>query len=156
MNKIYLTLVLLLTACGPSIATIRYELPPNLPNVVDSPLPDSPDKVAIPDAQNYAIPLVKGMQSPQDGILISPELAKRVKLWQLDDQEIRALYQLDKNIWKAEKVIFDERLAQSNQTIQTLMPNSWWYNHKDSFIFIGGIIVGTVTTSMVVYGLKNL
>lgn len=131
---------MVLTACGGGTVAVQYRGMPDMA-VETKPLPDRPDKTPIADGKDYVVPLSNGDKAPADGVLLSPDKAARVKLWQLDYDELRALYNTDREVWKQTRIVYEERLGQANEEIRRLQP-SWWDQHRLEIGVVTGIIGG--------------
>ena len=118
-------------------------------------LPDRPDKDPIPADKDWVVPLAAGSAAKQDGILLSPEKAGRAKLWQDSYNALRNLYDIDRQIWTQQRIVYDERLSQANGEIKRLSP-SWWDENKGTLSWVGGFLMGAATSVAIVYGLEHV
>jgi hypothetical protein len=142
-------------ACGAGNTVVQYKgIPDKHMRVEENPLPDRPDKEPIPPAEDYVYPVTQGDPAPADGVLLSPAKAARAKKWQIGYDEIRGLYEQDRQVWKQNRIIYEERLDLANQEIGRLQP-SWWDQNKGTVAFIGGVVLGAFVTVGVAYGLDQ-
>jgi hypothetical protein len=140
-------------SCASSVG-VRFDYPKNLPNL-DVALPDRPDKDPITPELDYSIPLQKGNIASADGVLLSPAKIARLILWTISYNDIRTRYEQDRIIFKQIKIIYDERLNQAQNEIDRLQP-TFWDKNGPVIILLAGFIAGSLITTGIVIGLKNL
>lgn len=155
MIKMISVLVVAIFGCRASTAVPQY---PNISEkqyVENKPLPARPDAEKIPADKDWVKPLAAGQCTQQDGVLLSPDKAGRVKLWQESYNALRDMYDLDRQIWQQHRIVYDERITQANAEIKRRSP-SWWDEHSASISWAAGFIIGAATTVTIVYGLDNI
>ena len=142
-------------ACGRTIPVVQYKgIDDKAFHVEERALPDKPDSDPIPEDKNYAHPLTKGQSAPADGVLLSPEKSARALKYKVGYNEILNLYQADRDVWRHNRAIYEERLKQANAEIKRLAPD-WWAAHIGSIGFVGGLIFGSMLSVGIVYGVRE-
>ena len=155
MRNILAVFLVLTIGCG-SAAPIRFGgIKDPAFRVEDKPPPPRPDKDPIPPEKDWAVPLVKGAEAPDGGVLISAEKAVRAAKYKARYNEAITLWDLDKKVWKNVRVIHEERFGQANRVIKDLTPG-WWDANKGTVGFITGIVIGITLTIFVVYGVDRV
>jgi len=150
------TLILIaLVGCAASTPVPQYAGIDPKQYVETKTLPDRPDKDPIPADKDWVLPLPAGQTAKQDGILLSPDKAGRAKLWQEGYNSLRNLYDIDRQIWTQQRIVYDERLSQANAEIKRRSP-SWWDENKGTLSWVGGFVMGAATSVAIVYGLEHV
>jgi hypothetical protein len=147
--------LIFLVSCAASTPVVQYAGIDPKQYVETKTLPDRPDKDPIPADKDWVIPLAAGQTAKQDGVLLSPEKAGRAKLWQDGYLGLRSLYDIDRQIWTQQRIIYDERLSQANAEIKRRSP-SWWDENKGTLSWVGGFVMGAATSVAIVYGLEHV
>ena len=134
---------------------------PQYPNISDKQyvesrsLPVRPDAEKIPVDQDWARSMVAGACTPDPGVLLSPDKAARAKAWQNGYNNVRELYELDRQVWQQHRIVYEERMSQANAEIRRLSP-SWWTENKGNILLAGGFIMGAASSIAIVYGLDRV
>lgn len=87
------------------------------------------------------------------GIAMSEAKAARFGLFKIRYKELRTNYVSDRNVWAAQRELYETRLKLADKAIQDLQPG-WWDRHKGEFGVIGGFILGTAMT-ISIYAIAN-
>ena len=120
--------------------TRRPELRTLPPNPRTEPLPD---KFA---GEEWVEPAEVGQVVAKPGLLVSEARVARDILFRTRYDELRTLYDEDRNVWVAHRDYYEQRLAQADGVIRDLQPN-WWDQHKDYFYLAAfGILAGYTLT----------
>ncbi len=155
MRFLLALLLSVMVACGGSMPAMQYQVTmPQVVKVEEKPLPERPDAQKIPAEKDWVVPLDKGEKAPDPGVLLSEDKAARVKLFQIDYNELRGEYEADRKVWEQTRIIYEERLNSANNEIRHLQPN-WWDSNKGTIGFIGGFVLGGLATVGVVYGVEK-
>jgi hypothetical protein len=83
------------------------------------------------------------------GIAMSEAKAARFGLYKIRYKELRTDFVSDRNVWKAQRELYEKRLQLADQAIQDLQPG-WWDRHKAEFGVIGGFVLGAAMTIAIV------
>lgn len=149
-------LILLVTiGCSASTPVLQYPKLNDKQRVEEKSLPERPDAVAIAPENDWVKPMKAGDSTDKPGVLLSPDKAARAKKWQDGYNNLRDLYELDRQIWVQHRIVYDERIAQANAEIKRLSP-SWWDENKSQILWVGGFVMGAATSIAIVYGLDNV
>ena len=147
MQRVLVLVILASIACSPVQPTVIYKgISDPAMRVEERSLPDRPDAVPLTDAQNASYPVTKGSAAPVDGIVISPDKVARILKLKAGYDELRGLYQADRDIFKQNRLIYEERISQANAEISRLTP-SWWDRHGASVGVIIGLVGGAALTA---------
>jgi len=153
--------------CGASTPVVQYAGISEKQHVEKKKLPDRPDATPIAKADDWVKPLpaatctikkkdgtTETVQT-KDGILLSPEKAVRAALYKDGYNNLRDLYEIDRQIWGQHRIVYDERLGQANAEVKRLAP-SWWDRHKTSIACAAGFAAGAVATVAIVYAVDEV
>ena len=141
-------------ACGGKQAPRYRTTMPAVYVVEKKKLPASPAAEPIPPDKDWVVVVMQGEKVPEDGILLSAEKAARAKKWQLSYEELRGLYEADRDVWVQTRLIYEERIDQANKEIQHLQP-TWWDSNKGTIAFITGAVMGSALAIGIAYGLDT-
>lgn len=147
--------LVLLVACVAPAAVPQYAGIDPKQYIETKPLPARPDADPIPAADDWDQALLAGQAAPQNGILLSPQKAGRAALWKDDYNSLRNLYELDRQIWTQQRIVYDERLSQANAEIKRISP-SWWDENKGTLAWVGGFVMGAATSVAIVYSINHV
>lgn len=78
------------------------------------------------------------------GILEGETRAARDGLFRLRYREIRVLYEADRQVWGAQRSLYEGQLQRADQHIQSLRP-SWWQQNVLGLGLAGGFLLGAAT-----------
>ena len=149
-------LILLVSiGCSASTPVVQYPQISDKQHVEDKVLPERPDAVAIAPENDWVKSMKAGDSTDKPGVLLSPDKAARAKKWQDGYNNLRDLYELDRQVWQQHRIVYDERISQANAQIKRLSP-SWWDENKSSLLWAGGFIMGAATSIAIVYGLDHV
>lgn len=152
-----LTALILLFAIGCSASTPvpQYPAMSEKQQVENKVLPERPDAVAIAPENDWVKPMKAGDIVDKPGVLLSPDKAARAKKWQDGYNNLRDLYDIDREVWQLHRVVYEERTNQANAQIKRLSP-SWWDEHSATISWAAGFVLGAATTVTIVYGLDHV
>lgn len=151
-------------ACGSSNSVPQYPGIGESHHVEAKKLPPRPDAQAIAKEDNWSEPLPSATctvestgetVATKDGVLISPDKAIRAIRFKDSYNNLRDLYEIDRQIIGAQRVVYEERLAQANSEIRRLSP-SWFDRNKGTLGWVGGFVAGAVTTVAIVYAVDEV
>ena len=156
MRQVLSILMVFAIGCGSTApVVVQYSGVPERQHVEKKELPEPPDAKPIPAEEDWVKPLPAGKAYDKDGVLISPAKAARAKQWQLGYKSLRDLYEIDRQIWEQQRIVYDERLGQANKEIERLSP-SWWSDNKGTVGLVTGIVLGVATTIGIVYAVDEV
>jgi hypothetical protein len=117
-------------------------LPQGVPATSDFVEPSEPGSCL--DAQGRPV-----MDAPRPcpnraGILVGETRAARDGLFRLRYRELRVLYDADRQVWQAQRALYEGQLQRADEHIQSLRPN-WWQQNALGLGIGGGFLLGTVT-----------
>lgn len=165
--------LLLVLACASACAGAK-PLEPTIPEgkrVETEPLPPDPETEKLDSnvpPEDWVEPLepgtcidasgkpVAGAPKPcpvRAGIGMSEAKAARFGLFKIRYKELRTNYVSDRNVWAAQRELYETRLKLADKAIRDLQPG-WWDQHKGEFGVIGGFILGTAMT-ISIYAIAN-
>jgi hypothetical protein len=161
--RLLVILAVLSVGCGAATPVVQYKGIPEAQYVEQKKLPDSPASEPIAKKDNWVKSLPasvctdeKGVERKTDhGIVMSAQKAARAKRWQDAYNNIRSLYELDRQIFGQHRIIYDERTKQANEEIVRLSP-SWWDENKGTFGWGAGFVAGAAATIAIVYAVDEV
>lgn len=128
---------------------------PQAHRVEEQPLPPDPAQEKLPDGVpvgDWVEPLEAGSCAqapatcpPRSGIVVSEARAARDALYRIRYPELRRTFEADRQVMKAHRELYEERLRHADLAIQKLQPG-WWQRHGSSIAFIGGFLLSTVAS----------
>lgn len=154
MRKVAAAMALTVFACGQSMPAVQYRGISESKRVEERKLPARPDDKPIPERHDWIRVMASKSCTDRAGILFSAEKAARAKLWQMGYIDLRDLYELDREIWVQQRIVYEERLGQANTEIRRLSP-TWWDSNKGTIGWASGFVLGVVATIAVVYGVEE-
>jgi hypothetical protein len=165
MRKTILVVLAFLSGCA-TLAPVPLTIP-ETKWVETQPLPADPSTAKVPFSDgDWAVPMdeeecitkdgmpVADAPKPcpgKGGILVSEEKIARLKLFQLDSNQLRQNYAADKLVWAAQRMLYEARLKDAGEAIQKLQPD-WFQLHATEIGMLFGMLVGVGTAVGVVYG----
>lgn len=166
MRFAVILLLLLIAGCATTAPVVEPTVPA-WKMVEAEPLPPDPatEKVPFQDG-DWAVPmdeeecitkdgkLVADAPRPcpgKGGILLSEEKTARLKLFQLGYQQLRVNYVADRQVWAAQRVLYETRLKDAAEALHRAQPN-WFQAHAFELGLFSGIVVGVGTVIGVLYG----
>lgn len=153
--RVFALIVLLICGCSASTQVLQYPKLSEKQHVESKALPERPDAVAIPKEQDWSRALPASKCTDVNGVLLSPEKAARAKGWQDGYNNLRSLYEIDREVWQQHRIVYEERTAQANAEIRRLSP-SWFDENKGTLAWVGGFLMGAATSVAIVYALDNI
>lgn len=78
------------------------------------------------------------------GILVGETRAARDGLYRLRYRELRVIYEADRQVWSAQRAMYEGQIQRADEHIQSLRPN-WWQQNALGLGLAGGFLLGTVT-----------
>lgn len=147
--------ILLVVACSASTPVPQYPAMSEKQQVENKALPERPDAEKIASENDWVKPMKAGDSTDKPGVLLSPDKAARAKKWQDGYNNLRDLYELDRQVWQQHRIVYEERQNQSNALIKRLSP-SWWDENKSQILWVGGFVMGAATSIAIVYGLDHV
>lgn len=78
------------------------------------------------------------------GIVVGETRAARDGLFRLRYRELRVTYEADRQVWAAQRSLYEGQLQRADAHIQSLQPN-WWQQNALGLGIAGGFLLGTVT-----------
>lgn len=155
MRALLVAVLIGTVACGSTMPALQYQVTmPQIVKVEVTPLPARPDDRPIPEDKDWVVPIDKGEVAPDDGILLSEDKAARAKMFQIDYDQLRGMYEADRKVWEQTRIIYEERLNSANSEIRRLQP-TWWTENKGTISFVGGVVLGGLLTVGAVYGVEK-
>lgn len=100
---------------------------------------------------------VAGATSPcpgKAGIEVSEARAARDALYRIRYPEMRRMYEADRQVWAAQRDLYEERVRTAQTELQKAQP-SWWQQHGPALGMVAGFVVGAVMTVAIVYGVNQ-
>lgn len=79
---------------------------------------------------------------PRSGIAISEARAWRDAQYRIGYQELRRNYEADRQVWVAQRDLYEAQIQADAQEIERLQP-SWWSLHRGEILATVGVIAGT-------------
>lgn len=153
--KVVALILLVTIGCSASTPVPQYPAMSEKQLVENKPLPERPDAEKIAPENDWVKPMKAGDVADKPGVLLSPDKAARAKKWQDGYNNLRDLYELDRQVWVQHRIVYDERISQANATIKRLSP-SWWDENKSQILWVGGFVMGAATSIAIVYGLDHV
>lgn len=164
------TLLLVIVASG--CATTSPVPPPTLitaSQVVETkPLPPDPSLEPLPagtppgdsvepleagSCLDKAGKAVSGASSPcpvKPGIVSSEARAARDALYRIRYPELRKMYESDRQVWAAQRDLYEERVRTAQDELKKAQPN-WWQQHGPALGMVAGFVIGAAMTVAIVY-----
>lgn len=157
MRSVSAVVMFFVLACGATSASVTRS-DRTLPESALTSLPPRPDSTPIPEAEDWVVPLEAGDQTDRAGVLLSDAKARRAALWVVEYNRIRGLYEIDLVTWARERVIYNRYLRLADDEVarwQDASRRTWWERHQGQIGLGVGLVLGIVTTMLVVYGLDR-
>lgn len=85
------------------------------------------------------------------GLLVSEEKITRLKLYEIRYKQLRANYAADRNVFSAQRSLYEARLKDAAIALEKAQPN-WFQAHAWELGILFGVVVGAGVTIGVVYG----
>ena len=158
-------LIAMLTAsCGSSTTVPQYSGIGESHHVETRDLPPRPDAEPIAKEDDWVKSLPAATckldrsgdtVKTEDGVLLSPEKAVRAARYKDGYNNLRLLYDVDREIFGAQRTVYEERIRQANSEIERLSP-SWWDDHKTDLAWATGFFLGAATTIAIVYAVDEV
>jgi hypothetical protein len=148
-------ILLMVVGCGASTPVPQYAGISEKQYVEARELPPRPDADPIAKEDDWVKPLPAGQCADRDGVLLSPEKAVRAALYKDGYNNLRNLYDIDRQVWTQHRIVYNERTAQANAEIKRLAP-SWWDEQKTSISWAAGFALGAATTILIVYSVDSV
>ncbi len=90
---------------------------------------------------------------PRGGILVSEARAVRDGLFRVRYDELRVHYMADREVWGAQRELYEGALREADRTVHALRP-SWWQQNALGLGFAGGLLVALVGVSLTAFALR--
>jgi hypothetical protein len=119
-------------------------------------LPVDPAFVALPEGfstEDWVEPLeaascveegaiVGGIQCPsRSGIVVSEARAWRDAQYRIGYQELRRLYEADRQVWQSQRELYEVQIQMDRQELERSRPR-WWDRNKGLVLLGVGLIIG--------------
>lgn len=165
MIRLIATSLVLVMGCAASTPVIQYAGIKEKQHVENKTLPDRPDKDKIPKGEDWVVPLPAAkctlksdetkVVETDGGILFSPAKAVRAALWKSGYEGLRTLFDIDRQVWREHRIIYDERMGQANAELKRRSP-SWWDENKGTVAWASGFLMGAAATIAIVYAVDEV
>jgi len=150
--RTYLPIVIVfMVSCGglrPPTPTVPDSA---IKRVEEAPLPPDPSIEPPPDgvpSEEWVEPHEPGTCSGKPGILISEGRAARDARFRIRYRELRTICEVDREVWKAHRDLYETRLGLAVRTIQSLQPG-WWDRNKFQLGVVGGMVIGVAASALI-------
>jgi hypothetical protein len=155
VKSIVAIVVLVCFGCSSSTPVIQYPAMSDKLKVEEKPLPAAPDAEPVAPEDDWTKAMKPGDVADKAGVLLGPGKAARAKKWQDGYINLRSLYELDRQIWQQQRIVYEERVSSANAEIKRLSP-SWWDENKGTLGWAAGFIMGAATSVAIVYAIDNV
>lgn len=91
----------------------------------------------------------------QSGLLISEARALRDAAYRIRYPELRRAFEADRQIWAAQRELYEAQIAADHREIERLQP-TWWETHDGEVLTAVGVVVGAVVTVAVVFAVNQV
>lgn len=91
---------------------------------------------------------------PLSGILISESRANRNALYRIRYRELRQTVEADRQVWMAQRALYEAQLSADREEIERLQP-SWWERHDGEILAVIGVIAGAALTVALTFAVNE-
>lgn len=136
-------------------------------------LPPDPRVEALPDGtpadppENFVEPVEVGScvavgskvlpSAPcpsQGGILVSEARAARDGMFRIRYPELRQTYEADRQVWAAQRELYEAQIAADREEIERLQP-TWWDRNGFAIGTAAGFIIGAAVTIAITFAVEE-
>lgn len=91
---------------------------------------------------------------PQSGILVSEARASRDALYRIRYPEMRRTFEADRQVWAAQRELYEAQIAADRREIERLQP-TWWEQHDGQVLTAVGVVVGAAITVAITFAVNQ-
>lgn len=142
---------MMIVGCRATSSSSKPTLPAYKPDPLKAPIEVREAKKLPPRTGNQPVQVKKDQPAPFAGILMDGYLAAKYKLIKAERDKLRTIIQIDRTaqgrVHKVMNDAFDEMVRRAKR--------GWWERNKGTIGFWGGLVIGTFTTVLTVYGVSK-